>query len=37
MSLLGCLLTAEENLIVERNVFVYCGNLVGKVKKKVKK
>ena len=36
MSLLGCLLTAEENLVVrvECNVFIYCGNPVGKNKKR---
>ena len=37
MSLLGCLLTAEENLVVhiEWNVFIYCGNPLGKKKKKM--
>ena len=36
MSLLGCLLTAEENLVVhvEWNVFIYCGNPAGKNKKR---
>ena len=32
MSLLGGLLTAEENLIVVWNVYGYCGNPVGKSK-----
>ena len=36
MSLLGCLLIAEENLVVhvEWNVFIYCGNPVEKDKKR---
>ena len=36
MSQLGCLLTAEKNLVVhiEWYVFIYCGNPVGKNKKR---
>ena len=34
MSPLGRLLTAEEILIVECNLYSYCGNQVGKRKKK---
>ena len=33
LSAFSRLLTAEEKLVVECNVFVYCGNLVGKEKK----